>query len=92
MTRSQPTEVHCVDLLKMPDDELHELVDHLERPEDTPEALARREEPRYPFQLPFRLVALISRPDGASDLFSVVPRDLSSNGMCLLHGQLKKYV
>ncbi|UCD76136.1 MAG: PilZ domain-containing protein [Phycisphaerales bacterium] len=87
MTRSHPTEVHCVDLLRMSDDELHELLDNLERPEDTPETLTQREEPRYPYRLPVRLAALISRPDGAADLFSIVPRDLSCNGIGFLHGQ-----
>lgn len=80
----------CIDALRIADGALQQILDRLNRTGDDPVVSARRGKPRAAERHLFpdltTLIMTLMDGDTPTDSFMVVPRNLSTSGMAVLHG------
>jgi hypothetical protein len=79
--------VEVIDLLRMNDRQLLELIRALDDPDNQPPEAAERSETRLPFNMARKIVASIEEHNGSCHVYLVVTRNISRRGAGVLHGK-----
>ena len=76
------------DLLRISPQDASEILRQMDEQSENSTATERRKSPRYRFQhVPRLVVCLQDEDDGLESYFAMIPRNISSSGASLLHGQ-----